>query len=190
MSLPPALLNVVGGLLIGAGASVLVLFNGRVAGISGIASDVLHRERGESSWRAPACRSCVRSMHLRSPAPPSLVWAGDSAESVPGRDCCWSRGERRPHRRSSLRCESGWYREDSSWTGGGARSPGFWRSIGRTGLAPRSAFRINYLRKQRFPRASRAGIGPGLYTPNGFGSDRARLARAMVYNSRPDLSIP
>jgi hypothetical protein len=41
----------VGGLLIGSGAAVLLLLNGRVAGISTIFGDVLHLVVGESGWR-------------------------------------------------------------------------------------------------------------------------------------------
>lgn len=44
----PALL---GGLLIGTSASVLLLFNGRVAGISGIAGGLFRPSRGEAGWR-------------------------------------------------------------------------------------------------------------------------------------------
>ncbi|AYB52562.2 YeeE/YedE family protein [Ralstonia solanacearum] len=43
----PALL---GGLVIGAAAAVLVLFNGRIAGISGILGGLLER-RGDTAWR-------------------------------------------------------------------------------------------------------------------------------------------
>ncbi|HWV38585.1 MAG TPA: YeeE/YedE thiosulfate transporter family protein [Vulgatibacter sp.] len=41
-----------GGVLIGIGASLLLLFNGRVAGISGIVGGLLARRRGETPWRA------------------------------------------------------------------------------------------------------------------------------------------
>ncbi|WP_437946526.1 YeeE/YedE family protein [Sorangium sp. So ce296] len=42
----------VGGALIGLSASLLLLFNGRVAGISGIFGGLLFRERGDTAWRA------------------------------------------------------------------------------------------------------------------------------------------
>ncbi|WP_437579588.1 YeeE/YedE family protein [Sorangium sp. So ce887] len=42
----------VGGALIGLSASLLLLFNGRVAGISGIFGGLLFREPGETAWRA------------------------------------------------------------------------------------------------------------------------------------------
>jgi len=42
----------VGGALIGASASMLLLLNGRIAGISGIVGGLLRPEEGEVSWRA------------------------------------------------------------------------------------------------------------------------------------------
>lgn len=41
-----------GGALIGASASVLMLFNGRVAGISGIVGGLVHPTPGDAQWRA------------------------------------------------------------------------------------------------------------------------------------------
>ena len=46
--LPPLL----GGILIGLASSLLLLFNGRIAGISGIAGGLLLPSRGELGWRA------------------------------------------------------------------------------------------------------------------------------------------
>ena len=43
--------SLAGGLLIGAAAAVLVLANGRVAGISGIVSGLLRPHRGDIAWR-------------------------------------------------------------------------------------------------------------------------------------------
>ena len=40
-----------GGALIGAGASMLLLLNGRVAGISGIVGGLLRPKAGDTSWR-------------------------------------------------------------------------------------------------------------------------------------------
>lgn len=40
-----------GGLLIGSGAATLLLVNGRVAGISGIAANVVRGSAGEGAWR-------------------------------------------------------------------------------------------------------------------------------------------
>jgi uncharacterized membrane protein YedE/YeeE len=41
----------VGGLLIGAGAATLLLFNGKIAGISGILDNVVHALIGPQAWR-------------------------------------------------------------------------------------------------------------------------------------------
>ena len=40
-----------GGILIGAGTVILLLFNGRIAGISGIAGGLLSPRRGDTLWR-------------------------------------------------------------------------------------------------------------------------------------------
>jgi uncharacterized membrane protein YedE/YeeE len=45
------LASLAGGLLIGLGAAVLLLANGRVAGISGIAGGLLRPARGDIGWR-------------------------------------------------------------------------------------------------------------------------------------------
>lgn len=41
-----------GGVLIGLAASLFALFNGRIAGISGIVGGLLQRRSGETAWRA------------------------------------------------------------------------------------------------------------------------------------------
>ncbi|WP_439890068.1 YeeE/YedE family protein [Ralstonia sp. 25C] len=43
--------SLVGGLIIGLAAAVLVLANGRIAGISGILGGLLQRPRGDMDWR-------------------------------------------------------------------------------------------------------------------------------------------
>jgi uncharacterized protein len=43
---------IVGGVLIGLGASALMLFNGKIAGVSGIFSGLLHPKAGDFAWRA------------------------------------------------------------------------------------------------------------------------------------------
>lgn len=40
-----------GGALIGAGAALLLLFNGRIAGVSGILGNVIRAAAGEQGWR-------------------------------------------------------------------------------------------------------------------------------------------
>lgn len=42
----------IGGAIIGIAAAILALFNGRVAGISGIVGALLHRPSAETTWRA------------------------------------------------------------------------------------------------------------------------------------------
>ncbi|SIT47274.1 conserved membrane hypothetical protein [Paraburkholderia piptadeniae] len=44
--------SLAGGIVIGVAAAVLVLFNGRIAGISGILGGLLGTSRDESGWRA------------------------------------------------------------------------------------------------------------------------------------------
>ena len=43
--------SLAGGLMIGAAASILLLFNGRIAGISGIVGHQLRARAGEAPWR-------------------------------------------------------------------------------------------------------------------------------------------
>jgi uncharacterized protein len=60
-----------GGALIGVAAGMLLLLNGRVAGVSGIAGGVLRPARGDVAWRlaflaglvaAPMCYALVRAL--------------------------------------------------------------------------------------------------------------------------------
>jgi len=46
------LFSLVGGVVIGVAAAVLILFNGRIAGISGILGGILGASRDEAGWRA------------------------------------------------------------------------------------------------------------------------------------------
>ncbi len=43
--------STIGGALIGMSAVMLLLFNGRIAGISGVVGQVLARKEGDTSWR-------------------------------------------------------------------------------------------------------------------------------------------
>jgi uncharacterized protein len=43
--------SLAGGLLVGIAVAILILFNGRIAGISGILGDLLKPAQGESAWR-------------------------------------------------------------------------------------------------------------------------------------------
>ncbi len=51
MVLPPYLASLLGGVMIGASALLLMLISGRVAGVSGIAGGLLTASRGDRSWR-------------------------------------------------------------------------------------------------------------------------------------------
>ncbi|MFO1302236.1 MAG: YeeE/YedE family protein [Burkholderiales bacterium] len=60
-----------GGVLIGLAAAILLLWNGRVAGVSGIAGGLLRPSRGDVAWRAaflaglvaaPLCYAIVRAL--------------------------------------------------------------------------------------------------------------------------------
>jgi uncharacterized membrane protein YedE/YeeE len=48
----PFLLSLLGGVLIGISASLLLLFNGRIAGISGITAGIVTPASGDVAWRA------------------------------------------------------------------------------------------------------------------------------------------
>jgi len=68
-----------GGLLIGLAAGGLLLFNGRVAGVSGILGGLLHPARGETGWRLAflAGLALAPLLHLlAAPLPPAEVDAG------------------------------------------------------------------------------------------------------------------
>jgi uncharacterized membrane protein YedE/YeeE len=49
--MPSAVASLFGGALIGLSASILLLFSGRVAGVSGIVAGLLRPSRGEALWR-------------------------------------------------------------------------------------------------------------------------------------------
>ena len=66
-SVAPAL---IGGALIGAAAALMVLFNGRVAGISGIVGGLFRPQRGEVGWRL----AFVGGL-LAAPLVYALLWA-------------------------------------------------------------------------------------------------------------------
>ena len=52
MNLESVVLASIGGILIGLAAAMMMLLNGRIAGISGILRGVLDPERGDFAWRA------------------------------------------------------------------------------------------------------------------------------------------
>lgn len=56
-----------GGMLLGVSASILLLFIGRVAGISGIVSGLLKPVKGESSWRITFIAGMIGSVFILLP---------------------------------------------------------------------------------------------------------------------------
>ncbi|TAM07948.1 MAG: YeeE/YedE family protein [Paraburkholderia sp.] len=68
--------SLTGGLLIGAAAVLLVLGNGRVAGISGIVGGLLNAVRGERAWRAAFIAGLVAApwlWRLAAPLPAPVI---------------------------------------------------------------------------------------------------------------------
>lgn len=73
----PFLTSLLGGVLIGVSASLLLLFNGRIAGISGIAGGLLGPLRpGETAWRLAFVLGLVVGGALLTWGLPSMVGGG------------------------------------------------------------------------------------------------------------------
>jgi len=76
-----------GGLLIGLAAAALILFNGRIAGISGIAGGLLRPARGDAGWRIAFLIGLVAAplvYLLGAPLPAVRVEAGTAILVVAG----------------------------------------------------------------------------------------------------------
>lgn len=76
-----------GGLLIGLASALLILFNGRIAGISGILGGLLTPRRGDIGWRAAFVGGLVAAplvYRLFAPLPAVHVEAGTVALVVAG----------------------------------------------------------------------------------------------------------
>ena len=76
-----------GGLLIGLAAAALILFNGRIAGISGIAGGLLRPARGDAGWRISFLLGLVAAplvYLLGAPLPAVRVEAGTATLVVAG----------------------------------------------------------------------------------------------------------
>jgi uncharacterized membrane protein YedE/YeeE len=69
-------LSLTGGLLIGAAAAVLVLYNGRIAGISGILGGLLSWPRNDIGWRLAFLAGLVG-------APVLVAMAGKAVDATP-----------------------------------------------------------------------------------------------------------
>lgn len=71
--------SLAGGVLVGAAAALLVLFNGRIAGVSGVLGGLLAPAPGEVAWRAAFVAGLVLSpvaYALVAAVPPLVVEAG------------------------------------------------------------------------------------------------------------------
>ena len=71
-----------GGVMIGAAAAMLILFNGRIAGISGIVGGLLRPVRGDLGWRAAFVLGIVLAplaYALAAPLPALQIDAGTGA---------------------------------------------------------------------------------------------------------------
>lgn len=70
----PVWRSVAGGALIGAGAALLMLVNGEIAGISGILERVVHGEGGEQRWRFAFLAGLLLPAFVTGPGP--VDWQG------------------------------------------------------------------------------------------------------------------
>jgi len=74
--------SLAGGILIGLAAAILLLMNGRVAGISGIVGGLIPPREGERSWRIAFLAGLIAAplvYALFTPLPPMRVVAGSGA---------------------------------------------------------------------------------------------------------------
>lgn len=79
--------SLAGGMLIGLAAALLILFNGRIAGISGIVAGVLQPRPRETAWRLAFLAGLLASplLHLLfDPLPEARIDAGTPALIVAG----------------------------------------------------------------------------------------------------------
>ncbi len=79
--------SLAGGMLIGLAAALLILFNGRIAGISGIAGGLLRPRRGDVAWRLVFLAGLLASpllYRLFQPLPSVQIAAGTPALIVAG----------------------------------------------------------------------------------------------------------
>ena len=79
--------SLAGGMLIGLAAAIFILFNGRIAGISGIAGGLLRPRRGDVAWRLVFLAGLLASpllYRLFQPLPSVQIAAGTPALMVAG----------------------------------------------------------------------------------------------------------
>jgi uncharacterized membrane protein YedE/YeeE len=81
------LASLAGGMLIGLAAAIFILFNGRIAGISGIAGGLLRPRQGDVAWRLVFLAGLLASpllYRLFQPLPSVQIAAGTPALMVAG----------------------------------------------------------------------------------------------------------
>ena len=81
------LASLAGGMLIGLAAAIFILFNGRIAGISGIAGGLLRPRRGDVAWRLVFLAGLLASpllYRLFQPLPSVQIAAGTPGLIVAG----------------------------------------------------------------------------------------------------------
>ncbi len=81
------LASLAGGMLIGLAAAIFILFNGRIAGISGIAGGLLRPRRGDVAWRLVFLAGLLASpllYRLFQPLPSVQIAAGTPGLMVAG----------------------------------------------------------------------------------------------------------
>ena len=81
------LASLAGGMLIGLAAAIFILFNGRIAGISGIAGGLLRPRHGDVAWRLVFLAGLLASpllYRLFQPLPSVQIAAGTPALIVAG----------------------------------------------------------------------------------------------------------
>lgn len=71
----PYALSLIGGVTIGLASAMLLLFNGRIAGISGIAGGLLAPQKGEADWRLAFLLGMVGGGVLLQAVAPSTIGA-------------------------------------------------------------------------------------------------------------------
>lgn len=76
-----------GGLLIGVAAAAFIMFNGRIAGVSGILGGLLRPVRGDNGWRVAFLAGLIVAplvYQLAAPLPPIRIDAGSITLVVAG----------------------------------------------------------------------------------------------------------
>ena len=79
--------SLAGGVLIGVAATLLLVANGRIAGISGIVGGLLRAQHGETAWRALFVAGLLAGGLVLQSIRPTVI-----GPSVVGFPSCWSGG--------------------------------------------------------------------------------------------------